>query len=373
MRRAFPQGGDCPTTAETVETTTVPSEADDSRFMRAALAQARLGIGKTSPNPAVGAVIVRAGRIIGRGTHRAAGLAHAEIEAICSLTSPHLTRGATLYITLEPCSTQGKTPPCTDAIIRGGFSRVVFGATDPDPRHAGRAAEILSAAGIAVRSGVLAEDCAGLNRYWNYWIIGRMPFVIAKWAMTLNGTIDSPPGRRWITGEASREDAMRLRAGVDAILIGGGTARTDNPRLTLRGIDGKQPFRVVWTRSGRLPRTLHLFSDEWRERTLVLSGCSLREALKDLGRRGVESVLIEGGGRTLGEAFDLQLVNRAHYYLAPIFGGGLVPAVGGMGASDNAGRWTLANVEARRFGGDLRVSGDVSYPRHRQLARLTRG
>jgi diaminohydroxyphosphoribosylaminopyrimidine deaminase/5-amino-6-(5-phosphoribosylamino)uracil reductase len=210
--------------------------AGDEALMRAALAEARKGLGKTGPNPAVGAVISKNGKILSRGWHRGAGKPHAEIEALRNLKNPALARGATFHVTLEPCSTHGRTPPCTEAIIQAGFARVVFGATDPNPKHAGRAKEILEDAGIQTLSGVLGEECTLLNRAWNKWIATGLPFVTAKAGMSLDGRIASPPDRRWITSEAARRDAMRLRAECGAVLVGAETVRTDNPQLTIRGL-----------------------------------------------------------------------------------------------------------------------------------------
>jgi len=333
---------------------------EDIKFMEAALAEARQGIGRTHPNPAVGAVLVKGGRILSRGWHRAAGRPHAEIEALEGLKNPERARGATLYVTLEPCSTHGRTPPCTGAIVRAGIARVVYGARDPNPRHAGRADRILDEAGIRVTPGVLAADCAAINEAWNKWIATGLPLVIAKAGMSLDGRIASPPGRRWITSEESRRDAMSLRATCGAILVGGETVRTDNPRLTLRGMPGvEQPLRVVWTRSGNLPPESRIFTDRYRARTLVFKGLSLRRVLKELGDRGVQKVLIEGGGRTLGEAFDRRLVDRAVFYIAPLLTGGAVAAVGGTGAGANEKGWRLADVSYRIIGGDLRVEGTV--------------
>jgi len=332
--------------------------------MEAALAEARKGVGRTHPNPAVGAVLVKGGRIVSRGWHCAAGRPHAEIEALQSLKNPSHARGATLYVTLEPCSTQGRTPPCTEAILRAGIARVVYGARDPNPAHAGRANRILEEAGILVTPGVLAHECARLNEAWNKWIATGLPFVIAKAGMTLDGRIASPPGRRWITSEASRRDAMSLRAGCGAILVGGETVRADNPRLTLRGMPGtEQPLRVVWTRSGILPSGSRIFTDSHRARTLVFQGCPLRLVLKDLGKRGVQKVLIEGGGRTLGEAFDRRLVDRAVFYIAPVLAGGGVPAVGGVGAEPHENGWHLSDASYRITGGDLRLEGSVRSSR----------
>lgn len=338
--------------------------AADEKFLRAALAQARKGLGRTHPNPAVGAVIVRNGRILSRGWHRAAGRPHAEIEALRALESPALARGATLYVTLEPCSTRGRTPPCTRAIIQAGFARVVYGATDPNPRHAGRAKALLTRAGLAVTTGVLAEECTALNPEWNKWIATGLPYVIAKAGMTLDGRISSPPGERWITSAASRRDAMRLRARAQAVLVGGETVRTDDPQLTVRGLPVReQPWRAVWTKSGRLPKDACIFRDVHRARTLVFAGRSLRAALRELARRDAACVLIEGGGRTLGEAFDRGLVDEVCFYLAPRITGGPVPAVGGRGASGNESAIRLKNLRYRKIGNDLRLQAEVDRAR----------
>lgn len=328
--------------------------------MRAALVAARRALGRTRPNPAVGAVIVRDGIIQALGMHRAAGRPHAEIEALNALSDPALAKGATIYITLEPCSTHGKTPPCTEAILAAGFARVVFGTRDPNPKHSGRARSILEAAGIQVVEGILEAECCNLNRGWNHWIVRQTPFVTAKCGMTLDGRISSRPDHRWITSAAARRDAMQLRAEHDAILVGGATIRDDNPKLTVRGIRGaRQPIRVVWSESGNLPTDAHVFSDENRDQTRVVIGKSLAETLSDLGRDGITSVLIEGGGRTLGEAFDQGLVQRVVFYMAPDFSGGPTPAVGGIGVDHSGAGLKLDNLSVTRIGRDLRFDGVV--------------
>ncbi len=342
---------------------------DDVRFMRLALREAAKGVGRTSPNPSVGAVIVKGGRVVGKGWHLCAGEAHAEVEALRSLKNPRLARGATIYVTLEPCCTHGRTPPCTDAIAEAGIARVVVGATDPNPRHAGRAFSFLKKAGIAVTAGILGEECAALNAGFNKWITTGMPLVIAKAGLSLDGRLTRPPGEgAWLTDEKSRTDAMRLRAQVDAILVGAGTVRADNPRLTVRnprtaargardsGV--RQPWRVVLTRSGRLPKNGHLFSDEHQERTLIFRGKSLRTVLRDLGRRGCTSVMIEGGGELLGSAFDARLVDRVQFYLAPLLCGG-ADVIGGRGAGSTGAAAKLRNVAFRKIGPDIRMTADV--------------
>lgn len=334
--------------------------SEDIKFMRAALAEAVKGKGRTHPNPAVGAVVVRSGRILAKGWHRAAGCPHAEIEALRSLNKSTDARGATLYVTLEPCSTHGRTPPCTQAIIDAGIHRVVYGARDPNPKHAGRADRILKKAGVGVTRGVSEEECTDLNESWNKWISTGLPLVVAKAGMSLDGCIASPPGRRWITSEESRLDAMQLRASCGAVLVGGETVRADNPRLTVRGIAGaSQPLRVIWTRTGKLPAKSHLFTDGFRDKTLVYKGTSLPEVLKALGKQGVERVLIEGGGRTLGEAFDRSLVDRVVVYVAPVLIGGSVPVIAGLGAGSNESGLRFKDVTYSRIGPDLKIAGRV--------------
>ncbi len=335
---------------------------DDETFMRAALREARRGLGHTSPNPAVGAVIVRGGRIIARGFHRAAGQPHAEIEALRALKNPALAAGATIYVTLEPCSTHGRTPPCVDALIGAKFARAVTGAIDPNPAHAGRGMKLLERAGLAVTSGILAAECTELNAAFNHWIVTGRPLVIAKAGMSLDGRLTRPPGEgQWLTSEASRADAQTLRAQVDAILIGAGTLRADNPRLTVRGIPGaRQPWRIVLAGDRPLPRKSHLFTDEHRARTLVFRRQSFQAVLRELGRRQITSVLIEGGTRIFGEAFDRRLVDRVQFYVAPLLCGGPAVVVGGKGAGSTAESLALKDPIYTRLGDDLRLTARVA-------------
>jgi diaminohydroxyphosphoribosylaminopyrimidine deaminase/5-amino-6-(5-phosphoribosylamino)uracil reductase len=353
----------------------------DERFMRFAITEASRALGRTAPNPAVGAVLVKGGKIVAKGYHRAAGLPHAEIEAIRKLEAgrwkigdrshPKLpspnsqlpTAGATLYVTLEPCSSHGKTPPCTEAIIAAGISRVVYGATDPDKRHRGRAAKILRKAGIEVTEGILSSECAALNSHWNHRASTGLPWVIAKAGMSLDGRIDSPPQRRWITSTASRREAMRLRASVEAILVGGGTVRADDPALTIRGIklakEHPQPWRVVWSRSGKIPKKSQLLTDTHRDRTLRFTGMTLRKVLQELAKRGISSVLIEGGGQTLGEAFKRNLVDEVRFFIAPVIQGGKVPAIGGKGVDCYEEALRLTDATYKKIGPDVMISGLV--------------
>jgi diaminohydroxyphosphoribosylaminopyrimidine deaminase/5-amino-6-(5-phosphoribosylamino)uracil reductase len=332
--------------------------------MRAALAQARKGVGNASPNPAVGAVLVLDGRITARGYHRGAGFPHAEIECLAAVRRSSL-REATLYVTLEPCSTTGRTPPCTDAIVRYGVGRVVVGAVDVNPLHAGRGIRELTNAGIAVSSGVLAAECTRLNEAFNKWIVTGRPFVIAKCGMSLDGRLTKPSSEgRWLTSAAGRRHAMLLRAQVDAILIGAETLRQDNPRLTTREISGaKQPWRVVVTRSGKLPRQAHLFADRFASRTMIYRAKTLSAVLTDLGRKEITSVLVEGGGSVLGQVFDARLVDKVQFYVAPLLTGGPVPAVAGRGANSTVTGARLTNVKFTKIGDDLCVTAYPTWAR----------
>jgi diaminohydroxyphosphoribosylaminopyrimidine deaminase/5-amino-6-(5-phosphoribosylamino)uracil reductase len=212
-----------------------------------------------------------------------------------------------------------------------------------------------------VREGILAGECARLNEAFNKWIVIGRPFVIAKCGMSLDGRLTRPPGElRWITGRSARRHAHELRARVDAILVGAETLRMDNPRLTVRGIRrARQPWRVVLTRSGKLPQSAHLFSDRFASRTLIYRGKSLATVLKNLGKQGVTSVLIEGGGEVLGQALDARLIDKVHLYLGPILSGGPVIAFSGRGAENTANALRLRCVSYRRIGQSVSITG---YP-----------
>jgi len=332
----------------------------DEQFMRAALTEAKRALGQTSPNPAVGAVLVISNQIAAKGHHREAGRDHAEIACLrdfCAKVPAH----ATLYVTLEPCSTAGRTGPCTEAILNSGVRRVVVGAIDVNPRHCGRGIALLRDAGLSVRQGILADECARLNESFNKWIVTGRPFVIAKCGMSLDGRLTRPAGEsRWITGRSARQHANHLRARVDAVLVGAETIRADNPRLTFRGSRcARQPCRIVLTRSGKLPHRAHIFSDHLSTRTLTFKGKSLRAVLKSLGKRGITSVLIEGGGEVLGEALDTRLIDKVQLYLGPILTGGPVIAFPGRGAAQAANALRLRDVSYQQIKQDVCVTG---YP-----------
>src|SRR5436853_2924961 len=339
----------------------VPQQSSDEKFMRAALVEAEKGLGTTSPNPAVGAVVVWRNRIVARRHHRRAGGDHAEIDCLRKLPDP-IPAEAILYVTLEPCSSRGRTAPCANYIIQRGVRRVVIGAVDPNPKHRGRAIGLLRAARIDVSTGVLEDECARLNEAFNKWIVTGEPFVIAKCGMSLDGYLSRPAGEtRWLTSESSRSYAHQLRALVDAIIVGAEAIRRDNPRLTVRkGPRRTQPWRVILTKPGRLPRKAKVFRDSKRERTLVYRSQSLRAILRDLGRREITSVLIEGGGDVLSQALDQRLIEKVQIYIAPLFAGGGVLAFGGKGAASTQQSLRLDSPRYQRIGQDICIT---SYPK----------
>lgn len=334
----------------------------DEGYLREALAEGRKGLGTTSPNPPVGAVIVRDGQIIGRGWHKQAGGPHAEVAALDDTSRQHgpvAARGATLYVTLEPCSTQGRTPACTGAILAAGLARVVVGTTDPNPLHAGKGLDLLRAAGIEVSVGALEDESRELIRFFSHHITTGLPWVLAKTAMTLDGRTTLPTGEgQWISSEEARDDVQFWRRQCDAVLVGGETFRRDNPALTLRGkwAEGRiQPWRVVLSSDPDLPETHRLFTDTHSNRTIVHDGLTLRESLARLGAMGVTAVMLESGGRLLTHALEAGLVNEMILYIAPVLGGGENRVICSEGI---VGR--LREVETTKIGPDIRVRGKVA-------------
>ncbi|MGE3310384.1 MAG: bifunctional diaminohydroxyphosphoribosylaminopyrimidine deaminase/5-amino-6-(5-phosphoribosylamino)uracil reductase RibD [Limisphaerales bacterium] len=373
----------------------------DAFFMRRALALARRGWARTSPNPMVGAVIVRGGRVLGEGWHRRAGLPHAEVEAFADARARGASvRGADLYVTLEPCSTHGRTPPCTDAILAHGIRRVVVAATDPNPRHAGRGLERLRSAGVAVTvlSGGEAERAAVLNEAFNHWIVHRTPWVTLKAAMTLDGKIATASGdSKWITGEEARNEGMRLRCESDAILVGVRTVLADDPSLTARGTwasrRADRPLRrIVLDSRARTPPTAKLVTDARAADTTVVvtssapargrrllearvrvveapaapeGGVDLGWLMAFLGDEEVTRLLVEGGGEVNGSFLDLGLAHRVAFFYAPKILGGedSRKGVAGHGAGSLSEVRRLEDVRWRRLGDDLMLTGRISGAR----------
>ena len=308
-------------------------QQQDQKWMQRALELARMGLGLTSPNPPVGAVIVRDGILIGEGYHEVAGEAHAERRALAdAIARGHaaLIPGATIYVTLEPCSSIGRTGACTTDIIEARLSRVVYGSTDPDMRHQGRADVLLEAEGIEVCPGVCKEACDRLLRSWFHAVQTGRPWVTAKVATTLDGRMTRRQ-KFWLSGIDTLRHAHQLRLESDAILIGGNTLRTDNPALTIRNPltppspRKKQPWRIVLTENLlSLPPMARLFSDEYHKRTLAWEHVTdLRILLNELYTRyGIVNLMLECGGRLLRRFLEEGLVNEWMQSISPMVGGG---------------------------------------------------
>jgi len=329
----------------------------DETWMQLAIEEAKKGIGLTSPNPAVGAVIVKNGQMLGKGWHTRAGMPHAEREAIANVLENHSAKAmmdATIYVTLEPCSTQGRTPPCTQGILDAGISRVVYGAEDPNPAHAGVAKRLLESQGLEVTVGVENEACLKLIRGFSKVQRSGLPWVMLKSAISLDGRITRPPGEsQWLTSPASREMVQRLRFESDAIITGGNTFRIDNPALTLRSeaLSAKtQPWRMVITRGKReeLPPEHQLFTDVYADRTLVQESGDLLAALKQLAERGCQSVMVEAGGTLMAAFLEAKLVDEVAIFYAPLLTGG--PDYGFAGLAEDI---SLRNSEFTQIGDDL--------------------
>ena len=327
---------------------------NDEHWMLLALEEAEKGIGRTSPNPPVGAVIVKDEIMLGKGWHRAAGRPHAEREALADAAGKDV-RGATIYITLEPCSTHGRTPPCTAGIIEAGISRVVYACVDKNPDHAGRADDLLKAAGIEVVSGVCSEEAEKILRPFFKVRDTGLPWVIWKTAMSLDGRITRPPGEgQWLTGELARADVQKLRSTIDAILTSGETVRRDNPALTIRVpelLEGRsQPWRVIVTdRPESLPKQ--------PERTLIRPRADLAETLRRLAiEQGVLTVMVEAGGVFSAALFEAGLVDEVVVYYAPMLCGGPSPGLGGVGLKESL---HLDEIDFQQFGNDIRMRGII--------------
>jgi diaminohydroxyphosphoribosylaminopyrimidine deaminase/5-amino-6-(5-phosphoribosylamino)uracil reductase len=304
----------------------------DEKWMGMAVGLAKRAGNSTRPNPRVGAVVVKNNKIVGKGFHRKAGDDHAEVEALRKAGVQ--AKGASLYVTLEPCSTHGRTPPCTDRIVASGVREVIYGAEDVDRRNARGAGRILSRKKIRVVKGILREECEKLNEDYRHWTTKKEPWAILKLAMTMDGYL-TIPGRRWITGSKARAEVQKLRAGCDAILVGAETVRRDNPRLTVRkafrhfaecrNLDGVQPWRVVVTRSGKLPKGANLFRDRHQDRTLVYHKKKWSEVLRDLYQRGVYRLLVEGGLETAKSLKQQKKIHELILHLSPWCGRGKGP------------------------------------------------
>ena len=363
----------------------------DTDYMRLALDLARRGCGWTSPNPMVGAVIVKDGRVIGRGWHTRCGALHAEREALKNCTeSP---RGAAMYVTLEPCCHHGRQPPCTDAILEAGIARVIVGSGDPNPLVAGKGLDILRRNGVEVETGVLREECDAVNRVFFHFIQTKRPYVVMKYAMTMDGKIATRTGAsQWITGEAARQRVHQDRHRYTAIMAGVGTVLADDPLLTCRMEGGKNPVRVICDTHLRTPPDSRIVRTA-REVPTILAACrpepekaaALTEAgcrvwdlperdghvdlpalMERLGSENIDSVLLEGGSTLNWAALESGVVRRVQAYIAPkLFGGAAARSpVGGLGVEAPAGAIRLKNSTVTRNGDDFLIESEVDTDVH---------
>jgi diaminohydroxyphosphoribosylaminopyrimidine deaminase/5-amino-6-(5-phosphoribosylamino)uracil reductase len=366
-------------------------EDQDITYMKMALHQARKGLGRTSPNPAVGAVIVRDGRVIAAGHHRKAGAPHAEVDALARLDGS--APGATLYVTLEPCNHHGRTPPCTEAILQSGIQRVVVGMKDPNPCVRGGGIELLSQRGVTLRVGVLEKECERMNEAFVRFVTSSRPFVILKSALTLDGwTATRSNHSAWISNERSRGFVHRMRDRVDAVLVGVGTVLCDNPSLTtrLKGRKGRNPIRVVVDTHLRTPYTAKVIRPDPSAHTVLVVGehadprrvtlfeekgvtvirCQVVSGRIDLvalmgilGKMSVMSVLVEGGASMVGSLIREQLIDKVYLFVAPKILGGDdgIPLARGRGPERMEECLRLTEIERRRFGDDTLIVGYPSY------------
>ena len=355
----------------------------DEIFMREALRIARNAEGRTSPNPLVGAVIVRDGKIIAEGWHRAAGTPHAEIHALNM--AGELAKNSTLYVTLEPCSHFGRTPPCAKAIVAAGIKRVVAAMTDPNPKVAGRGFDILRAAGVEVDVGILEDDARKLNEVFLKYITEKLPFVTMKFACSLDGKIATASGEsQWISGIESRRFTHHLRDINDAILVGVGTVLADNPTLTTRLVEGKNPVRVILDSNARTPLNSNVVTDKSARTIIAVTENAPQENISALENHGVEiitagsgehvdlnilmselaareitSVLVEGGGTVHFAMIKAGLVDKIFAFIAPKIIGGknALTAVEGAGFENLSDALKLENFTAQKLGDDILIVG----------------
>jgi len=359
-------------------------------YMECALSLARLAMGYTSPNPAVGAVVVKDGLAVGMGYTQPAGSEHAEVMALRQ--AGDRAQGATMYVTLEPCPHYGRTPPCTQAIIDAGISEVHIALLDPNPVVSGRGVSRLNEIGIKTHIGMCQQEAYEINEAYIKHITTGLPFVVAKFAMSLDGKIATKTGdSKWITKEEARKYAHALRYTVDVIMVGVNTIVADNPRLTAKGCGGRggigkmQPLRLVVDSKGKVPLTAHIFEppgevllavaapfDSVKKEKFVEAGAEVLELparegsvdivelFKLLGRREIVTVLVEGGGKLLGSLFDHHLVDKVLAFISPIIIGGCEAiSVGGNGVDNIAKASRLSRVDIKSFGDDILVSGYV--------------
>ena len=361
---------------------------NESNYMQLALDLALKGIGTVNPNPLVGSVIVKNNQIIGQGYHVRYGGPHAELNALANCTSS--PKGATLYVTLEPCCHQGKTPPCTEAIIKSGIAKVVVGTLDPNELVAGKGVELLQNAGIEVVIGVFEEKCKSINEIFFHYMKEKMPFVVMKYAMTMDGKITTETGQsKWITGELARRNVHQDRNHYSAVMVGIQTVLADNPMLTCRIENGRNPIRIVCDSQLRTPLDSDIVTTANQIRTIIATttkglcahkpylnkGCEiltipqkenhidLQKLMKKLGEIGIDSILLEGGSTLNFSALESKIVSKVQSYIAPkLFGGshGKTP-IGGKGFASISSAIRLKNSIFSQIGEDFLIESEVDY------------
>ena len=366
----------------------------DQEYMFRAIQLAKKGEGWTNPNPMVGAVIVKDGRIIGEGYHKKCGELHAERNAIASLTES--AEGATIYVTLEPCCHYGKTPPCTEAIIEQKIKKVVIGSRDPNPKVAGKGAQILRESGITVVQDFMREECDRLNPVFFHYITTKTPYVVMKYAMTLDGKIATKTGAsKWITGEPARQEVQHMRHRYMGIMAGIGTVLADDPMLNVRVEGWKSPVRIVCDSSLRIPLDSQIVRSAKEYRTIVAYAgreeneeitekierlhakgvntvccpdekgqIDLKKLMTYLGNEGIDSILLEGGGTLNWSALESGIVQQVQAYIAPkLFGGRDAKApIEGAGVPFPDAAFRLKNSRLEQLGKDFLIESEVEYP-----------
>ena len=358
---------------------------NDTEYMGLAIKLAKQGCGWVNPNPMVGAVIVKDGRIIGQGYHKKYGELHAERNALSNCHTSAV--GATLYVTLEPCCHHGKTPPCTEAIIESGISRVVVGSSDPNPLVAGKGIAILRSHGIEVIEHVAKDECDKLNESFFYYIQNRMPYVVMKYAMTMDGKIATYTGKsQWITGEKARQRVHEDRHRYSAIMVGVGTVLADDPMLTCRLENGRNPLRIVCDTGLRTPLQAKIITttniaptlivtavtDPNRHQLYLAAGCEvmvvpqklnkvdLNSLMQRLGEKQIDSLLLEGGGTLNWSALQSGIVNKVQAYIAPkLFGGSRKTPVEGLGVDSPMDAFLLSAPVITQLGDDILLESEV--------------
>ncbi|MDF1662433.1 MAG: bifunctional diaminohydroxyphosphoribosylaminopyrimidine deaminase/5-amino-6-(5-phosphoribosylamino)uracil reductase RibD [Planctomycetota bacterium] len=371
------------------ETELSSQEKLDRQHMARAIEIAAKGSYHTYPNPLVGCVIARGDLVLAEGYHKQFGGLHAEREAFAALDPKQSLDGASLYVNLEPCAHHGQTPPCIDAVLQSGIKRVVVAQRDPNPKVDGRSLEQLTKNGVELVTGVLEKEARELNVAFNKFMMTTRPFVIAKWAMSLDGKIAARGGdSKWITGEDARHRVHEIRGHCDAIVVGIGTALKDNPRLTRRGVEGRDPARVVVDSTARIPEELGLVATARDHQTFLVTTnladpdrlkrlrslgvnvikvafegqrVDVNDMLDQFGRRGWQRILVEGGGALLGSFFAHDLVDRVHCFIAPkIIGGDKAPSpAGGTGVSAVSDALLCSPMKTEALGQDVLLTTDI--------------